>query len=50
MVPFYGALHLIPAILPKSQLVLKDPLAVLLKVLVGTLRSSTFLGMFVASY
>ncbi|KAF8324556.1 uncharacterized protein EI90DRAFT_2976948 [Cantharellus anzutake] len=50
MFPIYGALHFIPMILFKRRLFMKEPLAMLLKSLKGTMRSSTFLGIFVNIY
>ncbi|KAF7791769.1 hypothetical protein EIP86_002793 [Pleurotus ostreatoroseus] len=50
MLPIYGALHLIPTLLFKRKTVMKDPLKMLLRTLMGTARSSAFLGMFVVIY
>ena len=50
MFPVYGALHLIPMILFKRKLFMKNPTGMLLKAGWGTARSSTFLGAFVIIY
>ncbi|KAH8827303.1 hypothetical protein DL96DRAFT_1498861 [Flagelloscypha sp. PMI_526] len=47
MLPVYSALHFIPAILFKRQKFMKDPISILLKAGIGSLRSSAFLGTFV---
>jgi hypothetical protein len=46
----YGALHFIPMLLFKNKALRKDPLKMLYKAAFGTLRSSTFLGVFVMLY
>lgn len=50
MVPVYGALHFIPMLLFKRQIVMKTPVKMLLKAAWGTSRSSAFLGVFVAFF
>ncbi|KAG8957389.1 hypothetical protein FRC03_010200 [Tulasnella sp. 419] len=50
MAPVYGALHFIPMLLFKRKIFMKDPLRMMVKALLGTIRSSTFLGAFVAIY
>ncbi|KAJ8095984.1 hypothetical protein PM082_015205 [Marasmius tenuissimus] len=50
MLPIYGALHLIPPVLFKWKTFTKDPLKVIARAIVGTGRSSTFLGVFVVIY
>ena len=50
MLPIYGALHFVPAVLFKRKLFVKDPLKMLLKAAWGTGRSSAFLGVFVIIY
>ncbi|KIP03793.1 hypothetical protein PHLGIDRAFT_110411 [Phlebiopsis gigantea 11061_1 CR5-6] len=48
--PLYGALHFIPMLLFKWGVVYNEPLKMLTKAGVGTLRSSTFFGMCVVIY
>lgn len=48
--PIYGALHFIPAVVFRRKAFTQDPGKVLLKATLGSLRSSTFLGMFVVIY
>ncbi|KAG7092485.1 hypothetical protein E1B28_008837 [Marasmius oreades] len=50
MLPVYGALHLIPPVLFKWKTFTKDPSRVLTKAIIGTGRSSAFLGVFVIIY
>ncbi|TFK61036.1 hypothetical protein BDN72DRAFT_485408 [Pluteus cervinus] len=50
MLPIYGALHLVPAILFKRAAFLKDPKKVLMRAGWGSMRSSAFLGTFVVIY
>ncbi|KAH9482253.1 hypothetical protein JR316_0004351 [Psilocybe cubensis] len=50
MLPIYGALHFFPAVLFKRKSFVQDPGKVLLKATLGSLRSSAFLGAFVAVY
>ncbi|KAJ3523732.1 hypothetical protein NM688_g8677 [Phlebia brevispora] len=50
MVPIYGALHLIPMLLFKRKVFVREPLKMLLRSLWGTARSSAFLGAFVVIY
>ncbi|KAF8303370.1 hypothetical protein DL93DRAFT_2102442, partial [Clavulina sp. PMI_390] len=50
MFPVYGALHVIPMILFKRGQFMKEPLIMLLRSLKGTVRSSTFLSVFVFIY
>ncbi|KIY49135.1 hypothetical protein FISHEDRAFT_41969 [Fistulina hepatica ATCC 64428] len=47
MLPIYGALHLVPALLFRRHAFMKHPGAMLRRSAVGTLRSSAFLGTFV---
>lgn len=47
LLPVYGALHLIPTLLFKRKALLENPLHAALKVILGTVRSSTFIGVFV---
>ncbi|KDR84159.1 hypothetical protein GALMADRAFT_236835 [Galerina marginata CBS 339.88] len=50
MLPIYGALHFIPAVLFKRKAFVQDPGQMLLKATVGSMRSSAFLGVFVIIY
>jgi hypothetical protein len=50
MFPIYGALHFVPALLFKRKDWIRDPPAMLWRNLLGTARSSTFLGIFVVIY
>ena len=50
MLPIYGALHLIPAVLFKRKIFLENPWRVLARAGLGTARSSAFLGVFVVIY
>lgn len=50
MLPVYGALHLVPAVLFKWKIFVKNPWHVLARAALGTARSSAFLGVFVAIY
>lgn len=50
MAPMYGALHFIPMILFKRKKFFASPFKMILKAALGTLRSATFLGTFVAIY
>jgi len=50
MLPIYGALHFIPMLLLKRKDVAKNPSRMLLRALLGTGRSSTFLATFVVIY
>ncbi|KAF5385411.1 hypothetical protein D9757_005387 [Collybiopsis confluens] len=50
MLPIYGALHFVPAVLFKRSTFMKNPLKVLMKAAIGTGRSSSFLGLFVIIY
>ncbi|KAL0950380.1 hypothetical protein HGRIS_010342 [Hohenbuehelia grisea] len=50
MLPIYGALHFVPAVLFKGRDFFKQPLKMLLKAGWGTARSSAFLGIFVIIY
>jgi hypothetical protein len=47
MLPVYSALHFIPMLVLRRKHVMRDPLGMLLRALKGTLRSSSFLGVFV---
>lgn len=50
MFPIYGALHFVPALLFKRKQWVKDPPGMLWRNLLGTGRSSAFLGVFVIIY
>ncbi|KIK70861.1 hypothetical protein GYMLUDRAFT_32929 [Collybiopsis luxurians FD-317 M1] len=50
MLPIYGALHFVPAVLFKRSTFMKNPWKVLIKAAIGTGRSSSFLGLFVIIY
>jgi hypothetical protein len=50
MLPIYGALHFIPAVLFKWKKFMQDPGKILLKATGGSMRSSAFLGVFVVIY
>jgi hypothetical protein len=50
MLPIYGALHFIPAVLFKRKRFIQDPGKMLLKATIGSMRSSAFLGVFVVIY
>lgn len=50
MLPIYGALHFIPAVLFKRKAFMQDPGSMLLKATTGSIRSSAFLGVFVVIY
>ena len=50
MLPIYGALHFIPAVLFKRKAFMQDPGRMLLRATVGSMRSSAFLGVFVVIY
>ncbi|KAF9476729.1 hypothetical protein BDN70DRAFT_811756 [Pholiota conissans] len=50
MLPIYGALHFIPAVLFKRKAFMQDPAKVLFKATTGSMRSSAFLGVFVVIY
>jgi hypothetical protein len=45
--PVYGALHFVPVLLFKRARFAKDPLNMFLRTLLGSSRSSAFLGAFV---
>jgi hypothetical protein len=47
MLPVYSALHFIPMLVLRRKHVMRDPLGMLSRALKGTLRSSSFLGVFV---
>ncbi|KAF7984719.1 hypothetical protein HWV62_11642 [Athelia sp. TMB] len=47
MLPVYGALHFVPMVLFKWRAFLRDPRSMLVRAGAGTLRSSSFLGVFV---
>ena len=46
----YGALHFVPAVLFKPKVFLENPLRISVRALLGTMRSSAFLGAFVCIY
>ncbi|EMD40278.1 hypothetical protein CERSUDRAFT_79950 [Gelatoporia subvermispora B] len=50
MLPIYGALHFIPMLLFRRGRVLKEPVRMFMRAAFGTMRSSAFLGVFVAIY
>ncbi|TEB23706.1 hypothetical protein FA13DRAFT_1797750 [Coprinellus micaceus] len=50
ILPIYGGLHFVPAILFKLDAFKRDPGKVIVKAGLGSLRSSAFLGVFVALY
>lgn len=50
MLPIYGALHFVPAVLFKRKAFAEDPGKVLVRAGMGSLRSSAFLGVFVVIY
>ncbi|KAI0677684.1 hypothetical protein C8Q78DRAFT_960400 [Trametes maxima] len=50
MLPIYGALHFIPMMLFRRKTFLQRPSRMLLRALLGTARSSAFLGAFVIIY
>ena len=50
MLPIYGALHFVPAVLFKRRSFMQDPGKVIVKAGLGSLRSSAFLGVFVIIY
>lgn len=50
MFPIYGALHFVPALLFKRKEWVRDAPGMLWRNLLGTARSSTFLGVFVIIY
>ncbi|OCH90016.1 hypothetical protein OBBRIDRAFT_731675 [Obba rivulosa] len=50
MLPIYGALHFIPMLLFRRGRVVKAPARMFVRAALGTVRSSAFLGVFVAIY
>lgn len=50
MFPIYGALHLVPAVMFKRKTFFEEPWKMLGRAVMGTVRSSAFLGVFVAIY
>jgi hypothetical protein len=50
MLPIYGALHFVPAVLFKWKVFMQDPGKVLMRAGLGSLRSSAFLGVFVVIF
>ena len=50
MLPLYGALHFVPMILFKRNVVLRAPLKMFIKAALGSARSSAFLACFVLIY
>jgi hypothetical protein len=50
MLPIYGALHFVPAVLFKRTQFMQDPKRMLVRAAWGTTRSSAFLGTFVVIY
>ncbi|KAF9000326.1 hypothetical protein BDQ17DRAFT_1360047 [Cyathus striatus] len=50
MLPIYGALHFVPAVVFRWKRFLQDPMKVVLKASGGSLRSSAFLGVYVVIY
>ncbi|KAJ7634980.1 hypothetical protein FB45DRAFT_910404 [Roridomyces roridus] len=50
MIPIYSALHFLPSILLRWRVFRADPMRVLLRASMNSIRSSTFLAMFVVIY
>ncbi|KAG5642687.1 hypothetical protein DXG03_002345 [Asterophora parasitica] len=50
MLPIYGALHFVPAVLFKRKAFAQDPGKVLVRAGLGSMRSSAFLGVFVVIF
>jgi hypothetical protein len=50
MIPIYSALHFIPAILFRWRMFREDPARVLMRSGMGSIRSGSFLGMFVVIF
>ena len=50
MFPIYGALHVVPMVLFKRKLFFRQPFGMLFRAILGTMRSSAFLGVFVIIY
>lgn len=50
MIPAYSALHLIPTLVLRRQSIKRDPIRMLLRVILGITRSCSFLGGFVFIY
>ncbi|KAA1466654.1 hypothetical protein DENSPDRAFT_767742 [Dentipellis sp. KUC8613] len=50
MLPVYGALHFIPMLLFKRKSFAKEPMRMMLRALLGTSRSASFLATFVVIY
>jgi len=50
MLPVYSALHFIPMLVLRRKHFAKDPLGLLMKATVGTIRSCSFLGVYVMLY
>lgn len=50
MLPIYGALHFVPAVVFRRKVFMQDPGKVLVKAGLGSIRSSAFLGTFVVIY
>lgn len=50
VMPVYGALQVIPAILLRRKLFMNDPKRILLKAFIGTMRSSAFLATYVTIF
>ncbi|KAF9014766.1 hypothetical protein BDZ89DRAFT_962571 [Hymenopellis radicata] len=50
MLPVYGALHFLPPILFRTTAFMRNPTRMLLKALMGTAKSCTFLGVYVVIY
>ena len=50
MLPVYSALHFIPMLVLRRKHFAKDPLGLLMKATVGTIRSCSFLGVYVMIY
>jgi len=48
--PIYGALHLVPMLLFKRQAVFREPVPMVFRAGWGTMRSATFLAVYVAIY
>ncbi|CAO3609883.1 unnamed protein product [Cunninghamella blakesleeana] len=50
MMPVYGTLHFVPMILLRTKHLKKDPVGMLSKTTIGTLKSGAFLAVFISLY
>jgi hypothetical protein len=48
--PIYGALHVVPMLLFKRKAIARQPVPMVFRASWGTMRSATFLAVFVAIY